>query len=298
MLVTCFYFDERDLKYKKTNLQELKRLEYSDKEEFLYRQKRLYRSENKEIPMILVRHGSNQGFRRKGTNGGYGTGYLRGERESLTHQGNKEAIATLNRLTIKFNGEEVILYIRNIEMEKSVICNGRRYDVDLFFELERTEPEEYFDQWEGELWFEIFHTCRVDSKQAEDFAIENKPLFEYKVPHSCNFVNNISLEGYEKRKLSLIKKYKENGIWGFLICRVREGTLSEWKLSNNGNWTAKIGDNYFTIIKSKYGDNYGIVYGERKYIWEYNNKKFMTIEDAKSNANFIAFKLYNDEKID
>lgn len=298
MLVTCFYFDERDLKYKKTSLQELKGLENTDREEFLYRQKRLYRSEDKKIPMILVRRGLNQGFRRKGINGGNGTDYSRGERESLTHQGNKEAIATLNRLTIKFNDEEVILYIRNIEMEKSVTCNGRRYEVDLFLELDRTEPEEYFDQWGGELWFEIFHTCRVDSKQAEDFSVENKPLFEYKVPDSYNIVNNISLEGYEKRKLSLARKYMEKGIWGFLICRVREGTLSGWKLSDNGNWTAKIGGKYFTIIKSKYGENYGIVYGEGKYIWEYNNKKFMTIEDAKSNADFIAFKLYNNEKID
>ena len=46
----------------------------------------------------------------------------------------------------------------------------------------------------------LFHTCKVDSKQAEDFAIANETLFEYKVPNFFNFVNNISLEGYEKRK--------------------------------------------------------------------------------------------------
>lgn len=51
-------------------------------------------------------------------------------------------------------------------------------------------------------------------------------------------------------------------------------------------------------MKSKFGDNYGIIYGEGKSIWKYNGKQFETIEDAKKNADFIAFKLYNNEKIE
>ena len=34
-----------------------------------------------------------------------------------------------------------------------------------------------------------------------------------------------------------------------------------------------------------------------KCLWQYNGKKFLTIDDAKRNADFIAFKLYNGEKI-
>ena len=296
MLITSWYYDERSQEFRKTSLKELKRLEYENKEEFLYIKDRLYRSQNKSIPMTLVRNGLNQGFRRKGNGTGNFTGKSRGERESLTHQGNKEALATLEELVIKFNDEEVKLFIKSIEVEKEIICNGTEYEIDLFFELEKTDPAVYYEQWNGKLWFEVFHTCKVDSKQAEDFAIANEPLFEYKVPGFFNFVDNISLEGYEKRKLFISKKYTEQGVYGCLVCSTRQESLSYWRKSEKENWTARIGEHSFTIVKSKYGENYGLVYGNSKYLWEYNGKKFLTIDDAKRNADFVAFKLYNGEK--
>ena len=70
MLITSWYYDERSQEFKKTSLRELKRLEYDNKEEFLYIKERLYRSQNKSVPMILVRKGLNQGFRRKGNSTG------------------------------------------------------------------------------------------------------------------------------------------------------------------------------------------------------------------------------------
>lgn len=60
---------------------------------------------------------------------------------------------------------------------------------------------------------------------------------------------------------------------------------------------SRIGEHSFTIVKSKFGENYGLVYGNGKCLWQYNGKKFLTIDDAKRNADFIAFKLYNGEKI-
>lgn len=36
MLITSWYYDERDQMFKKTSLEELKRMEYENKEEFLY----------------------------------------------------------------------------------------------------------------------------------------------------------------------------------------------------------------------------------------------------------------------
>lgn len=297
MLITSWYFDERSQEFKKTSLKELKRLEYDNKEEFLYIKERLYRSQNKNIPMILVRNGLNQGFRRKGNGIGNHTTKSRGEHESLTHQGNKEALATVDELIVMFNDEKVKLFIKSVEVEKEIVCNGTTYEIDLFFEIERTEPVEYHEQLNGKLWVEVFHTCKVDSKQAEDFAIANEPLFEYKVPDYYNFVNNISLEGYEKRKQFIAEKYSKNGIYGCLICKTRQESLAYWKKSEKGNWTARIGGNSFTIVKSKFGENYGLVFGNGKYLWEYNGKKFFTIDDAKHNADFIAFKLYNGEKI-
>ena len=82
-----------------------------------------------------------------------------------------------------------------------------------------------------------------------------------------------------------------------MISKTRQESFAGWQKSKNGNWTAKIGEHIFTIVKSKFGENYGLVYGKHNCIWEYNGKKFLTIEDARRNADFIAFKLYNGEKI-
>lgn len=119
MLITSWYYDERDQMFKKTSLEELKRMEYENKEEFLYIKDRLYRKQNKNIPMVLVRKGLNQGFRRKGIGTGNYSVKSRRERESLTHQGNKEALSTMDELLIRFNDEEVTLFIKSIEMEKN-----------------------------------------------------------------------------------------------------------------------------------------------------------------------------------
>lgn len=147
MLITCWYYDERSQESKKVSLWELKCLENKDKEEFLYIKDRLYRKSNRKIPMVLVRNELHQGFRRKGNGSGNHTGKSRGENESLTHQGNKEVLATMKELVIKFNNEKVKLFIKNIEVEKEIVCNGTTYEVDLFFELEKTMPEIYYKQW-------------------------------------------------------------------------------------------------------------------------------------------------------
>lgn len=166
----------------------------------------------------------------------------------------------------------------------------------MYIRLDRTEPEGYYNNWNGELWFELYHTCKVDSKQAEDFAIENKALFEYKIPQFYNIFDNISEEGYEKRKLFIAQKYKEQELQGFLICQTRNETSLFWRKSKNGNWTSWINGYNFTIVKKKDEDKFGIVYGDSKWIWNYNGREFETIDDAKKNADFIAFKLFNNEK--
>lgn len=92
MLVRCYYYDEKSKEYKITSLKEMKKLEYDDKREYLYRKERLFRYKNNHVPMVLVRKGLRQGFRRKGDNTGNHSNLSRGERESLTHQGNKEIL--------------------------------------------------------------------------------------------------------------------------------------------------------------------------------------------------------------
>lgn len=65
--------------------------------------------------------GAHHGFRRKGMPGGNTSDYSRGERESLTHQGNKEVISELKEIILKFSNEEVKVFIEYAECEKSVI---------------------------------------------------------------------------------------------------------------------------------------------------------------------------------
>ena len=121
--------------------------------------------------------------------------------------------------------------------------------------------------------------------------------FETKISDTYTFYENITLEGYKKRKKQIIEKYKQFGVNGIFFSFNKKFFSVKWRLSENGNYTAYIGDRNFTIIKSKYDDGYGIVYGEKKPLWEYNGKRFNSIEDAKKNAEYVAFLLYNNEKM-
>ena len=298
MRVIAYYFDERVDEFKETNLWELKDLEASNTEEFLYRQPRLFRDQSYVVPMTLVRRGDNQGFRRRvNPDLAYNVSF-RGERESLTHEGNKLALSSMQEFCIKFNRTKVRLFIRAIEQEKTIICNGSEYRIDLYLELDRTEPAHYYDELNGELWFEIYHTCKVDSKQAEDFAIEGKALFEYKVAPSCYISNDVaSFDEYRQHIEKIKQKHAEQGVDGYLICSARQEALTNWHLSANGNWTARLGDDNFTIIKSKYNEGYGIKFSQRrKPLWKYMEKEMRSVDEAKRIADFIAFKIFNGER--
>ena len=297
LLNCCYYYDHVRQEYIKTDFKKMLQLEKADPAEFIRRRKNLYRRDDGKIPMVMVKEGMYHGFRRKGIPGGNISDYSRGEKESLTHQGNKEVIADLKEVILKFGNEEVKIFVEYAECEKTVNCNGRRYEIDIYLKLKNTEPECYFEKWNGELWFEIFHTCKVDYQQAEDFAIANKTLFEYKVYDYYNFYDNISEEGYEKRKSMISRMYSAKGIDGMLICQSRNMPIHKWKRSTNGNMTAYIGDSNFTIVKSKYGNNYGIGYGNGKWKWKYNKKKFNSEEDAMKVAEYFAFLLFNEGKV-
>ena len=91
----------------------------------------LYWSKNKNQKMVFVSKG-NIGFRKHPKNSS-NSFYYRGENESMTHKGYKEAIASLKEIKITIANEEVTIYIDNAELEKEVVCNGRHYKCDVFF---------------------------------------------------------------------------------------------------------------------------------------------------------------------
>lgn len=298
MRISCFYYDSVNQKFERTNYWKMLNLEQEDYSEFMRRRSNLFRSGDGRIPMVLVMNGKHVGFRRKGSaHGGVNT-HSRGDSESLTHQGNKEALASMKELEIQTGDEVIKLFIDYAETEKEVICNDRRYEIDIYFKLKNTEPTEYYEKWNGELWFEVYHTCKVDYVQAEDFAIANKTLFEFKIAQGFEFSDYISEEGYEKRISTIKKLYTNRIIEGILVHQSHDSSIVSctWYRSSNGNMTASIGGMYFTVRKSDYGTNFGIVY-DRKIKWDYNKQKFETEEDAMRVAEHFAFLLYNRGKI-
>ena len=77
-------------------------------------------------------NGLHQGFRRHPIGTGNHTCLSRGDYESVSHQGNKEAIASLKEIKLNIGNENVVIYVRNVELEKEVKCNNRNYEIDIY----------------------------------------------------------------------------------------------------------------------------------------------------------------------
>ena len=160
--------------------------------------------------------------------------------------------------------------------------------------LSKTEPRCYYEILDGELWFELFHTCPVDSRQAEDFAIEGKSLYEYAIPQTNIVFDRITTEGYEKRIKTLMRYYQNYGIKGILISNSENYKNILWKRKKEtNNMVAHIGNNVITITKSQYSDRY--VFYLDGWRSEYNQRPFLTEEDAMKNAQYIVFEKINSK---
>lgn len=294
MLYYCYYFDDVSGTYKKISFWQLLRLEKTNPEEFLKIRNRLFMHKDPMTPMVLVNHGDHQGFRRKGLVGGEHSAHYNGDSESKTHYGNKDAIADLNKFEIYFNNTKIKLFVKDSETEKKVKCFGKDYIVDNYLSLERTEPEEYCDKWNGELYFEVCHRCPVDDDQAVHFAVENLTLFEYKVNDYVNFYENISESGYQKRKASITKLYVLKGIRGKMICQRREPL--PWTRNEKGEMTTSINGRKFFVVNNPNGMYYGVRMDNEDPRWEYCKQKITTEEDAVKLAEYLAYKMPADSE--
>lgn len=47
----------------------------------------------------------------------------------MSHQGNKEAIASLDKIKLNIGNDVVKVYVSDIELEKEVKCNNRKYEL-------------------------------------------------------------------------------------------------------------------------------------------------------------------------
>ena len=50
-------------------------------------------------------------------------------------------MATVDELIIMFNDEKVKLFIKSVEVEEEIVCNGTTYEIDLFFEFSSKRNE-------------------------------------------------------------------------------------------------------------------------------------------------------------
>lgn len=296
MVSKCYFYNPKSSEFEQITIHDLEYLYKNDLVNCNVVRRNLYLKKNSDIPMVAVLEGNREhGFRLKPDFIGNTTISYRGNKESLTHLGNKEAIAELEEFTIRFNNDTVKLFIDYAEQEKQVTCNNKKYIVDIYFKLKRTEPKHYFEEWNGEIFFEIYHTCKVDYPQSEDFAIEHYPLFEYRVYDYYNFDLCRSKEGFEKRKAFVKDSYMKNELRGILIFPNHNGCRYEWRDSKIVNKTTTICGTIYTVFPI--GNNkWAIRYSHNEKTitkYRYCGNEFTSQESAIKAAERLAFMRFN-----
>lgn len=261
----------------------------------------LYWSKSKNQKMVFVSKG-NIGFRKYPKNSSNNF-YYRGENESMTHKGYKEAIASLKEIKMIIGDEEVIASIDNAELEKEVICNGRHYKCDVVLKISKIQPTDYIDKLGDYLYLEIYHTCSVDSRQANDFEAEGLTLLEYTIPRNREIYNNVSESGFEKQKKYIVNDIQKNGMKNLIVYCQSRISIAKWKICNKKKetYSANILGLQFTVMKSQINNKYLVIYSyKNKTIYKemYNQKSIDSIVEAKKIAEIIAIKLHNKQEID
>lgn len=292
MINYCYYYNETLEKFDKTNFYEMLKLEKINPVEFLIRRKKLYLYPNIQLPLVMVKNGKFKGFRHKGIKSDNSIMH-RGKSESLTHKANKEVISNLKNFAIRVGKQKVEIYVDYSELEKPVICNSKKYITDVYFKLKSTKPEKFYKEWNGEIYFEIFHTCKVNDEQGIDFEIENRTLIEYSVPEKFNVYDNVSKTGYERRKKTLELMYKTNSMGCVVISKSRNNKLV-WRRSTKGNLTSKVNGKNITVFKNENDSTFSISYvvdDNVRFKNEYNSKKIKTEAQGKKIAEHIASNL-------
>ena len=204
----------------------------------------------------------------------------------------------MKEFSIKINGEDVRLYIKSFETEKLVHCNNKDYEIDIFFELEKTEPAKYYEKFKGILYLEIYHTCPVDAEQAVDFAIENLPIYEYKVLDKYKISDSASGKEIEERINKIRDIISSKVLYGYPIYFPKEITDINWKISENGNYYTYFQNTRFTIYKKD--SYYCICIDERngkkpRFLEDFNDKKINDLDSAKMIVNYLTREKYEKD---
>lgn len=140
-----------------------------------------------------------------------------GDFESVSHSTYKEIIKEMNVLNLIVNECKIKLYVSFSDMEYYYKANGNDYFVDVFIHFDRSEPEEYFYKWNGQLCIEIKHTHAVDKKKIIDFSKEGIPIFEHTISKKLMMSENTSSEEELLNQKKFIAEKLSEKIYGKLI---------------------------------------------------------------------------------
>ena len=291
-MITYCYYKNREGEVCLITVDELSKL---NKDDFLWVTDNLFNEEKCENKMVYVVRKNNRFFRNWPDSSGNFSHISRGEAESLTHKVHVDAIGGLKEFSIKFYDEEIKLFVRSVDFGKIVKCNNKTYIVDLAFNLEKTEPEEYYNYFNGVIYFEVYHTCPIDSTQAEDFNVENLFLYEYKILKKYNVPNYTKSADIIIRKASIRKTLSQNVLRGYPVCTPRELSKVKWRINDEKhNYYTVVNNKCFTIYQDKKKTHYCYSirkYGEEtKFFDEYNKSVITELEKAKRIIEYIIFK--------
>lgn len=287
----AYYYDETNNKYIRYYTEYIAKLCKYDKDKFLRIKSHLYLFEDNLYQLIFV--DKNNGYLRRKARNCQGIRIINYHKnESITHQMHKEVLYHFKELTLSFNNENVKIYIKRCEAEKYIKCNGSYYEVDLYFELEKTVPESYYKLWNGELFFEIHDTCPVDEKQLIDFTIERKPLFEFTIKNKYKFISD-DPNYVSKRCLGIKNNFSKYPVRGVLFDTMFYNNFIYWRISSNKNHYFFANGTRYIVFPNKNNNGYfSIAYGDKHFLNELYGKRFNSLDIAKKNAEYLAYKHY------
>ena len=138
--------------------------------------------------------------------------------ESVYHELFKDIIQNLRKLVLCFNEKQIVLYIKKSEIEYNFNANGFSYRTDIYFEFEKSVPEEYLYKWNGKLYFEIKYSSEVKKEKRTNCIIEQVPMVEHSISKSfIEKIDNISDEKSMTETVEYIRRQLEQKIYVKII---------------------------------------------------------------------------------
>lgn len=128
--------------------------------------------------------------------------------ETIPHEMFKDIISGFSKLVLRVDRKDIILYVSEGDIEHKFHANGNIYYADIYFKFFKSEPEEYYYKWNGEICFEIMHTHKVGEKKKFDCLKEGIAVFEH--PISTAYIDLISNIYNEQSEFRVVKKITED----------------------------------------------------------------------------------------